>query len=1089
MDLQLIQNKRLANPLIRYTFVSSKNLNIMKKLFKGLFILLLLLIIAAVAIPYFFKDKIIARVKSDINKNINATVDFKEVDLSLFKSFPDFYFGMNDFTITGKEPFEGMEMVNVGRMELDLNLMSVFQKTEPIQINAVNLVKPKIHIVVLRDGKANYDIVQNPDTTQTTEYAFLIKLKEYAIKEGDFIYDDRQGGTYLELKNLNHRGQGDFTQDVFDFVTKTTIGELTARSGGIAYLSKVRTEADITFKADLPNNTYTLKDNEVKLNALSLKTDGSIQLAEEAINLDLTFSSPGNDFKHFLSLIPNAYTKDYANIKTSGKLQLDGLVKGAYTEKAMPSFKVNLKIDEASFKYPELPMGVNGINADIAINSPTSNLDNMVIDISKFNFELGNNPMAGYFKLKSPISDPDIDTKINGTLNFADLAKAFPMDGVKSLTGILKADVTANTRLSTIDKGDYEAVNMSGILQFNKVNYEAVNMPPVLVEELSMNFTPQKVIVSKFLSKLGKSDLRASGEIDNILAIISPEKTMKGRLEVESNYFDANEWLSGETTTDAVPVAEAETKVFDQFDFLIKANFRALDYDIYKLKNLFFDGKVAPSQVKIDRSELQIGESDLKMTGVVNNVFPYLYDNEILRGELVLNSEYLDLNPFMVEETAPATGEAKAQKIADPATTAVLRVPERMDISVNANLKKVKYTNLDMKNLTGVVKVKDEVASLDGFKADLLGGSMNLTGTYDTKEPAKPIFDIDYGINNFRFKEAFNYLNTVKAFAPIAEYIDGNFNTTFKMKGALTDEMLPDMKSLTIAGFLQTLNGTLQGFEPLKKANELLNIKALNNFNLKDTKNWFDIVDGKFILKEFDYKYQGIDMVMGGTHGLDQDMDYTILAKIPRSMWTEGATGKTVGKGLDFLQGEAGKLGVNLDIGDFIDVQIKVLGSIKNPQVKVKPLGSGGKSLKDTAKDMIKDVVDQKKEEVLQKVDEKKEDLLKKADEEKAKLKAKADAEIAKVMAEAKKNADKIKSEAAKLAETTKKEGYAQADKLVEAAGSNPIKKAAAKKSAEILKKETDKKAAQIVAEGNKRADQAMKKAEEESEKIRKKYQ
>jgi len=69
------------------------------KILKGFFLLLLLLIIAAVAIPYFFKDQIVERIKTDINKNLDATVDFTDVDLSLLRSFPDFNFSMSNLIV------------------------------------------------------------------------------------------------------------------------------------------------------------------------------------------------------------------------------------------------------------------------------------------------------------------------------------------------------------------------------------------------------------------------------------------------------------------------------------------------------------------------------------------------------------------------------------------------------------------------------------------------------------------------------------------------------------------------------------------------------------------------------------------------------------------------------------------------------------------------------------------------------------------------------------------------------------------------------------------------------------------------------
>ena len=55
-----------------------------KKILKITGITFLVIIIALIATPYLFKDKIIAMVKETINENVNAQVDFADADISLF---------------------------------------------------------------------------------------------------------------------------------------------------------------------------------------------------------------------------------------------------------------------------------------------------------------------------------------------------------------------------------------------------------------------------------------------------------------------------------------------------------------------------------------------------------------------------------------------------------------------------------------------------------------------------------------------------------------------------------------------------------------------------------------------------------------------------------------------------------------------------------------------------------------------------------------------------------------------------------------------------------------------------------------------
>ena len=61
----------------------------MKKILKGLGIVLGLFVIIGIAIPFFFKDKVIGIIKDTANKELNAKLDFKDVSLSVFRDFPN----------------------------------------------------------------------------------------------------------------------------------------------------------------------------------------------------------------------------------------------------------------------------------------------------------------------------------------------------------------------------------------------------------------------------------------------------------------------------------------------------------------------------------------------------------------------------------------------------------------------------------------------------------------------------------------------------------------------------------------------------------------------------------------------------------------------------------------------------------------------------------------------------------------------------------------------------------------------------------------------------------------------------------------
>ena len=188
-------------------------------------------------------------------------------------------------------------------------------------------------------------------------------------------------------------------------------------------------------------------------------------------------------------------------------------------------------------------------------------------------------------------------------------------------------------------------------------------------------------------------------------------------------------------------------------------------------------------------------------------------------------------------------------------------------------------------------------------------------------------------------------------------------------------------------------------------------------------------------IREFDYKVQDIAMKIGGKHGLNQDMDYLIQAKVPRKLLEKNAVGSAANKGLDFLSKEAAKYGVNIQAGEFINLNINIGGSVKDPKIKVKPVGSEGKSVGGTAKDALKDLKNKAVDEAKKRAEA---EAKKAADKAKVKAKAEADkvkaAAKRKAEAEAKKLKDKLAKEAAaKVKEQAKeKVGDAVGDKTKE---------------------------------------------------------
>ncbi|MEX0982484.1 MAG: AsmA family protein, partial [Bacteroidales bacterium] len=129
----------------------------MKKVIHILTITLALLLILLITLPFLFKSKIEGLVKQEINKQVEATVNWSKFSLTFFRGFPDLSVNLHELSVVGKETFEGDTLLSLNRFELRVSPFTALKKK--IIVKSILLNQPLINAIVLADGSANYDIV------------------------------------------------------------------------------------------------------------------------------------------------------------------------------------------------------------------------------------------------------------------------------------------------------------------------------------------------------------------------------------------------------------------------------------------------------------------------------------------------------------------------------------------------------------------------------------------------------------------------------------------------------------------------------------------------------------------------------------------------------------------------------------------------------------------------------------------------------------------------------------------------------------------------------------------------------------------
>lgn len=521
----------------------------MKKILKIVGIILLLLVVFVIAAPFLFKGKIEDLIKKTINNNVNAVVEWEDLDVRFFRSFPDATVTLNNFSVVNKEPFAGDTLAK-GDLSITMGIPQLFKgEDDPIQINELLIDEAQITIKVDSLGNANYDIAKttNQNTSSTTtevseEAGFQFTMQHYEINNAVINYLDEKTKTFLKLKEVNHEGTGDFSASISDLETHTE-ALVSLEFDGVNYLKDNLVKLDADFEMDLDKQRYTFKENEAIINQLPLVFEGWVQINEENNELDLSFKTPSSDFKNFLAVIPEVYAKNLDGVDTTGDFVVNGKIKGVVDDLHIPMLDIAITSNNASFKYPDLPKRVQDISIDAQVKNETGLAEDTYLQLGNLNFRIDQDRFNAKGKIDKLTGNMLVDLTLNGKLNLANLEKAYPLQLEQDLNGLLTVNMTTHFDMESVERERYENIKSTGSATLNDFIYSSPELPkPLTISNAAIQFNTKTITLQQLNGKTGNTDLAATGTIENLIPFLLSKSDLKGNFSLQSKTIGLNDF-------------------------------------------------------------------------------------------------------------------------------------------------------------------------------------------------------------------------------------------------------------------------------------------------------------------------------------------------------------------------------------------------------------------------------------------------------------------------------------------------------------------------------------------------------------------
>jgi len=712
-------------------------------------------------------------------------------------------------------------------------------------------------------------------------------------------------------------------------------------------------EALLTFKTDkFGNNNYditkedknasaekeassfafNIEDYQIKNSALTYIDDISktlIHVTELNHEGHGTFSAQASEL-NTKSEANVSFTIDSISYLSSNPIKLDALIgldlnNNKYTFKENKGFINDLPLEFQGY----VQQLENGQEIDISFENPESDFKNFLAVIPKaYSKNIENVQTTADFKIKGIIKGlnseetiPNLDISItsnNASFKYPDLPKRV-------------SNITINTSIK----------NTTGNVDDTYIDIKTLNFKiddDVFKSSATLkNITKNMLVNANIDGVLNLANITKAYpvELDNTLTGILKAKlnTAFDMNAIETNAYERIKNNGSSSITDFV---------FSSEDIVNPIHISQAD--------MTFN----PSTVTLNNFKAKTGDSDLNATGTINNLLGFLLSDNTLKGNFNVTSNLFKVSDFMTEDEASTENKTTSESES-------LKIPAFLDCTINADAKTVVYDNLNLKEVTGKLLIKNQQVTLQNMKSSIFDGALSISGDVSTKDDI-PVFNLNLGADGFDISKSFKDLELLKNLAPVAKLLDGKMNININLSGKLDKEFAPDLSTVSgdaLAELLTTKISANKG-ELFNKLEGALGFIDFNKLDLKDVKTKLVFANGKVSVKPFDLKYEDIAITISGSHGFDKTLDYSAIFNVPA---------KYLGSDINQL---IGQINTEEDKNITIPVTANIGGSYTNPTVKT-DLTSGISNLtkqlveiekqkllnqgKDKVKDLIGDVI------------------------------------------------------------------------------------------------------------------------------------
>lgn len=331
-------------------------------------------------------------------------------------------------------------------------------------------------------------------------------------------------------------------------------------------------------------------------------------------------------------------------------------------------------------------------------------------------------------------------------------------------------------------------------------------------------------------------------------------------------------------------------------------------------------------QATLSQCQLNIGNSDLGLKGVISNINAYLKNQALLKGELDLNSNMVDAAQLMdlasgfgadstdveeagspVTEQSPATDQT-ASVMPDTTAADPFMVPKDVSFVVNTNVRTVAFNENRFNDVRGMLTCEDGVLVLEQMGFTSKAADMQLTALYKSPRRNNLFVGWNFHLLNIDIAEMIRLVPEIDTIVPMLSSFAGKAEFHLAGESNLFADYSPKMSTLKAVAAIEGKDLTVLDSETFNTIKKYLFKESTTN-RIDTLSVEMAVARKKMTLYPMLVGWDKYEAIIAGNHTIVGAMPFNYNISITKCPLVGGHLGLDITGNLDDVDNISFKLG------------------------------------------------------------------------------------------------------------------------------------------------------------------------------------